>query len=180
MKKFRTVTLNIDINTTKDKVWDLIFNRFGEVNVFNPLIDGSVSTNEMQGAVGAERKCDLDAKNSVHEKIVAVRGNDGFDIDIIEGGLPMMDKMNGSFDLEATSANQTRVTLTMNFTTKPAFLAAIVKLMMPKMLNKMLVGLKYYLETDQLVTKGNIDNIMKGFKNIKKGEGFQTKELALA
>ena len=180
MTKFKKVTIDININASKEDVWDLVFNRFGEVNVFNPLIEGSEKINDIQGEVGAERKCDLDAKTSIHEKIVAVRGNDSFDVDIIKGGLPMMDKAKATFDLRAINENKTNVTFTMNFTSKPAFMAPMMKIMMPGMLKKMLVGLKYHLETDNLVTKGNIKGILKEYKDLARTElSFTSVELAV-
>jgi alpha-galactosidase len=124
--------------------------------------------------------CDLDAKNSIHEKIVAARGNESFDVDIIKGGLPMMDKAKATFDLKAINGSQTNVTFTMKFTSKPAFMAPLMKGMMAKMLKKMLVGLKYHLETDQLVTKGNINSIMKGYRKLHDNESFVAKGLTYA
>ena len=180
MTKFRKVTIDIDINASKAEVWDLLFNRFGEVNNFNPLIEGSNHSQGAKGEVGCERVCDLDSKNSIHEKIVAARGNESFDVDIIKGGLPMMDKAQATFELTAIGDNRTNVSFIMNFTSKPAFMAPMMKLMMPKMLRKMLVGLKYHLETNQLVTKSNIDGIMKGFWKLKANEGFKAKELTYA
>ena len=41
MTKFRKVTIDIDINPGKEQAWDLLYNRLGEVNNFNPLIEGS-------------------------------------------------------------------------------------------------------------------------------------------
>ena len=180
MTKFRKVTIDIDINASKEEVWDVVFNRFGEVNNFNPLIEGSHHSDGAKGEVGCERVCDLDSSNSIHEKIVAARGNESFDVDIIKGGLPMMDKAHATFDLKAINATQTKVTFTMNFTSKPAFMAPMLKLMMPKMLKKMLVGLKFHLETDQLVTKSNIDGIMKGYKKLQDSEAFVASELSYA
>ena len=180
MTKFRKVIMDIDINVSKAEVWDLIFNRFGEVNNFNPLIEGSHHSEGAKGEVGCERVCDLDARNSIHEKIVAVRDNDSFDVDIIEGGLPMMDEAKATFDLDNISASQTKVTFTMNFTSKPAFMAPMMKLMMPKMLRKMLVGLKFHLETKELVTKSNINIIMKGYGKLQNKEAFVAKELSYA
>jgi hypothetical protein len=180
MTKFKEVTIDIDINASKEQVWDLIFNRFGEVNNFNPLIEGSHHSQGAKGEVGCERVCDLDARNSIHEKIVAARGNESFDVDIIKGGLPMMDKAKATFDLKETNSSQTNVTFTMNFTSKPAFMAPLMKGMMAKMLKKMLVGLKYHLETDQLVTKGNINSIMKGYRKLHDKESFVVKGLTYA
>jgi len=175
MKKLREVTLEIDTNTSKEDVWDLLFNRFGEVNVFNPIIEGSHHTTGAKGEVGCERQCDFNSRNSIHEKIVAARGNDSFDIDIIKGGLPMMDKMQGTFNLEKLSSDRTKVSFTMKFTTKPAFMGALMKGMMSKMLFKMLVGLKYHLETDNLVTKENIKSIMRDYKQLQSSEAFSNR-----
>jgi hypothetical protein len=178
MTKFRKVTIDIDINASKAEVWDLLFNRFGEVNNFNPLIEGSNHRQGVKGEVGCERVCDLDAKNSIHEKIVAARGNESFDVDIIKGGLPMMGEAKATIDLKEINGTQTNVTFTMNFTSKPAFMAPLMKGMMAKMLKKMLVGLKYHLETDELVTKSNINSIMKSFRKLQDKEAFTVKELA--
>ena len=179
MTKFRKVTIEVDINASKDEVWDILFNRFGEVNNFNPLIEGSQPTNDVKGEVGAERKCDLDSKNSIHEKIVAARGNDSFDVDIIEGNMPMIDKAHATFDLTEVVTNETNVSFTMNFTAKPSFMAPMMKIMMPKMLRKMLIGLKYHLETDKLVTKENINVILKKYKDLERSElSFKSVQLA--
>lgn len=172
MEKLREVIIEITTNNSKEQVWDLLFNRFGEVNVFNPIIEGSHHTTGTPGEVGCERQCDIDSKNSVHEKIVAARGNDSFDIDIIKGGLPMMKTMKGTFDLEAIDAERTLVQFTMRFNTKPAFMSLLMKGMMGKMLFKMLVGMKYHLETGNLVTKENIKEIMKDYKQLGNNAAF--------
>lgn len=181
MKNIREVTLQIKTNVSKDKVWDLLFNRFSEVNVFNPLIEGSHHLDGTEGEIGSVRQCDLDSKNFVHEKITAARGTESFDIDIIRGGLPMMDTMKGTFDLKALNSDQTKVTITMRFSTKPAFIGGLMKGMMAKMLMKMLAGLKFHLETGKEVSKENIKDIMKEFKNLKENEAYDdARELVLS
>lgn len=42
-------------------------------------------------------------------------------------------------------------------------MAPLMQGMMAKMLRKVLVGPKYHLATDQLVTKRNINSLMKGY-----------------
>ena len=172
MKKLRKVTVEIDISTSKENVWDLLFNRFGEVNLFNPLIDGSHHSSGKKGEVGCERECAIDAKHTVREKITAARGNESFDIDIIEGGLPMMDEMKATIELKSLHENRTKVFFTMSYNTKPAFMGALMKGMMTKMLNKLLIGLKYHLETGKLVTKENIKYIVRAFNNIENHKSF--------
>jgi len=172
MKKLRKVTVEIDISTSKENVWDLLFNRFGEVNLFNPLIDGSHHSSGKKGEVGCERECAIDAKHTVREKITAARGNESFDIDVIEGGLPMMDEMKATIDLKALHENSSRVMFTMSYNTKPAFMGALMKGMMTKMLNRLLIGLKYHLETGKLVTKENIKFIARSYNNLNSDHSF--------
>lgn len=180
MEKLKEVIIDIEVNSSKEEVWDLLFNRFGEVNVFNPLIEGSYHSSGQKGEVGVERVCNLDAKNDIREKITAARGNDSFDVDIIEGGMPMMDMMKATFNLKAVDVNQTLISLTMKFNTKPRFMANLMKGMMQKMLSKMLVGLKYHLETGDSVTKNNISKIMKDYKYLANGVFEQNHEHSYA
>ncbi len=178
MKKLRTISVDIHVSTSKDKTWDVIFNQFGEVNAFNPHIEGSHFTQGTQGELGCERQCDLDSKNSIQEKIIAVRGDSSFDIEIIQGGLPMMDKMNATFDVEEILANETLVTATINFNTSPAFMGGILKGTLSKMFFKLLVGLKYYLETGEEVSKQNMGDIMKTHKLMDPNDTFSHSEFA--
>jgi hypothetical protein len=180
MKKFKQVAIDIDINVTKEKAWDVLFNRFGDINDFNPHLEASRHTKGVEGEVGCERKCDMDAKNSVVERIVDVRGTDGFDVDIIEGDLPMMDELKVSIDVKTISSNQTKVIFTVNFAPKIVLMTPLMKGMITKMFKKLLVGLKYHLETEELVTKSNINDIVKGFKKLQRSEAFVVKELAYA
>ena len=161
----KTIEANITVHASKDSVWDLLFNRFGEVNLFNPLIEGSHHTSGVQGEVGCERQCDLDANNSVHEKITAARGNDGFDIAIIDGGLPMMDEMKASFELSALDAHTTRVDLQVAASSRPRFMIYLMKGMMARMFFKMLIGLKYHLETGKTVSKKDMKLISRWYKS---------------
>lgn len=178
MKKLRTVSVDIEINRSKKEVWDIVFHKFGEVNAFNPLIEGSHLTQGSEGAIGCERQCDLDSKNSIQEKIVAVRDDRSFDIEIIQGGLPMMDKMKATLEVEELLKNRTLVTAIINYNTSPAFMGGIIKGSMGKMFFKLLVGLKYYLETGEEVTKQNIGDIMKSFSLLEANESFVVQELA--
>ena len=178
MKKLRTVSVDITINSSKEKVWDIVFHKFGEDNAFNPLIEGSHLTQGSTGELGCERQCDLDSKNSIQEKIVAVRENQSFDIEIIQGGLPMMDTMKATLEVEKIHKDQTLVTAIINYNTSPAFMGGIIKGSMGKMFFKLLVGLKYYMETGEEVTKQNIRDIMKTYKFMETNESFAIQEFA--
>ena len=169
----RQVEQSIHIHASKEAVWDVLFNKFGEVNNFNPLIEGSHFLHGDEGHVGCERHCQIDSKTAVLERITRAEADLNFDVEIYEGGLPMMDKMLARFDLIEHGSEKTEVLFTMKFTTKPAFMGALMKGKMAKFFFKMLIGLKFHLETGELVTKENIKQIEKEFGLLKPGESFE-------
>ena len=181
MKKQRTITSSIEINRPKEKVWEVVFDQFGHVNNFNPLIVGSRPVGDIVGEVGAERTCDLNSSSQVHERISAVRGTESFDVEILDGGLPMMDSLEGTWDIEDLGNGNTRATIHFRFTTKPAFMAGILAGQMTKSLHGMVVGLKYHIETGGLVTKKNVKKIVKEYGKLPKGTAFKRSiDLAVA
>jgi hypothetical protein len=92
----------------------------------------------------------------------------------------MMDELKVSIDVKTISSNQTKVIFTVNFAPKIVLMTPLMKGMITKMFKKLLVGLKYHLETEELVTKSNINDIVKGFKKLQRSEAFVVKELAYA
>lgn len=169
----REVQQSITIHASKEDVWDIVFNKFGDVNDFNPLIEGSHYLNGDSGFVGSERQCAIDSKTVVQERITRAENGLNFDIEIFEGGLPMMDKMIARFDLVEISKTQTKVLFTMSYSTKPAFMGGLMKSKMGKFFMKVLIGLKYHLETGELVTKQNIKEIEKQYKGLGNDSSFE-------
>ena len=90
----------------------------------------------------------------------------------------MMDKMKGTIDLKEIMPNQTLVAATIQFNTSPAFMGSFLKGMIAKMFFKLLVGLKFYLETDEEVTKENFKDIMKTYKLMDPYDTFSNNEIA--
>ena len=173
MKKLRNINLDIIVNASKEEIWDLTFNRFGEVNVFNPIIEGSHYVSEAKGAVGCERQCDMDSKGThVVERIIDATGHDTFEIEIIGGNMPMMEKAYARFSFDEIGANKTRVRLEMRFRSKPAFMWPLMSMMMKRMMPDMLKGLKYHLETGEFVTKQNIKAIKRAYEGLREGQAF--------
>ncbi len=171
----RQVSRSIKINSSKEEVWDVLFNQFGDVNNFNPLIEASISTKGGSGDVGSERMCTIDSKTQVYERITRSEEGQNFDIEVFEGGLPMMDKMIARLDVIELSENQTEAQFTMNYTTKPPIMGGMMKGMMGKMFFKLLIGLKYHLETGKLVTKQDIKSIEKMYRWLGENESFPVK-----
>lgn len=169
----REVQQSISIHASKEDVWDTVFNKFGHVNDFNPLIEGSHFLNGDNGFVGCERQCAIDSKTIVQERITRAEAGLNFDIEIFEGGLPMMDKMTARFDLVELGKDKTEVLFTMRYSTKPTFMGGLMKGKMSKFFMKLLIGLKYHLETGELVTKDNIKEIERLYKDLDEGTGFK-------
>jgi hypothetical protein len=90
-----------------------------------------------------------------------------------------MDEMKATIDLKTLHENSTRVFFTMSYNTKPAFMGALMKGMMTKMLNKLLIGLKYHLETGKSVTKENIKYIARSYNNLYSNDSFGAKPQAV-
>jgi len=174
MKKIHEIEKEIIVFASKDKVWDLLVNQFGEVNNFNPLIIESHALDSKQGKVGCERHCAIDNKRSVVERITGIRGKESFDIEIVEGGLPMMDEMRITLDIKEVGNGKTRVAMKFKFNTSPGFLAPALKGMMGKQLDTLMVGIKYHLETSGMVSKENIKSIMTGYKKVGENSNFDT------
>lgn len=154
----------ITLNTSKEEVWDVLFNKFGQINLFHPGIDSSHQTNGEAGKVGCERQCDLSAKLSVQEKITAANIGEDFDVEV--KGLPMMNKMLANFALSALTPNKTQVQITVEFHTNPGFLALLMAGTMRKKLFTVLIGLKYFLETGKNVNKSKAKEVMNAYKQL--------------
>jgi hypothetical protein len=160
------------VNASKQVVWNLLFHRFGETYLYNPNIEGSHRTNGRQGEIGCERECSIDKKTNIKERIVKAEEFKSVTIDIIGGNMPLMKEMQVIMNIEPVSANQTKVSITAFYTTKPFFMAGFVKGMFKKMLFGVLIGLKYYLETGTPVSKKSFKPISAKFRMLHGNQAF--------
>jgi hypothetical protein len=177
MKKLHSAEEEIIVHASKGELWDALVNRFGDVNVFNPIIDGSKALDDRQGEEGCERYCDIDGKHYVKERLVNVKPENSFSIDIYEGGLPMIDKFGADVSLRTINENKTAMVMSFNYNTTVSVLAPLMKGMMRKMLAQFLIGFKYYMETGEPVNKVNIKGIKETFE--ANGDGFNFKNLKM-
>ncbi len=151
----KTLTKKIEVDVSKEEAWDVLFNQFGQVSRFNPLIKGSAHLSGAEGAVGATRSCDLTTGGTIKEKIIAAEPTRHFEFEIIEGSMPMVKKMFAAYSLQPLADTRTEITFTVKFMASPSFMGGIMKIMMGRMFLKMLTGLKDYLEMGIEVNQGN-------------------------
>ena len=172
MSDLSSFKVDVSINGSKDKVWQALYERFGETAIFNPNIISSEYIKGDSGKLGCERECYLDSKTYVKEKIVEVESTDSFSVDIYETNMPMMKTMIVRFDLFEVSKTNTNVSMTFNYNTSPSFMAAIMKIPMKSKLGKLLIGLKYFIETGKTMQDSDFRSIFKTYKRLEEQEAF--------
>ena len=70
--------------------------------------------------------------------------------------MPLINTMIIDIKLQAVNPKKTKVILDGGFNTKPGFIGFLMKSPFKKKLTDMLIGLKYYLETGNQVSKKNL------------------------
>ena len=172
MANLKKINSEIQINVSKEKVWDAVFTRFGETYLYNPNLIGSHHSSGNVGEVGCERVCDLDSRTTIKEKIVSADELNSFRIEVTGGNMPFVKELIADIKLETIDANNTRVILEAAFNTKPGFMAIMMKSPFKKKLTDMLIGLKYYLETGNQVSKKTYKPIFKSYQKLELAQSF--------
>ncbi len=172
MENARTIITDIMVNASKEKVWEALYTRFGETYLFNPNLEGSHFTNGTSGELGCERQCNLDSKTFIREKIVQAELLKRFTVDVVDGNMPMVKELRVNFNLVQDRINQTKVQVTANFSTKPAFMASLMKRPFRKRFNDLLIGLKYHLETGKNISKKSYKPILKQYQQLQFNQSF--------
>ncbi len=172
MSELNSFKVDVSINGSKEKVWQALYERFGETALFNPNIISSEYIKGDSGQLGCERECMLDSKTYVKEKIIDVEGTNSFSIDIYETNMPMMKTMIARFDLLEISKENTSVSMTFNYNASPSFMAAIMKMPMKSKLVRLLIGLKYFIETGKTMQDSNFRSVFKTYKRLDEQQAF--------
>ncbi len=172
MGKPAKITADIIINAPHHRLWDVLFNRFGDTFLYNPNLVGSHFTKNNSGELGCERECRLDAKTYIRETIVQVNHLKNFTLDVTGGNMPMVKDMRVEVRLESVAAGTTKVVLHAVITTSPSFMSVLMKSVFKQKLLNMLVGLKYYLETGRPVTKKTFKPVYNRYKRLAFNQSF--------
>ena len=172
MSELNSFTLSESIKAPKAKVWEALFDRFGEVADFNPNILSSKCLVGEVGALGSERICEFNNNGYVIEKITEVSGKESFTGDIYETNLPMMKTMLADFSVYERDAENTNVKLVFRFQSKPAFMAPLMKAPMKNRFKKLLVGLKYHVETGKNLQETSYKQIKNSYKKLEQRQAF--------
>ncbi len=144
----------IRINATKEKVWGVLAD-FGGIYRWNPGVRHSYSTSESNQGLLATRHCELlKGDDYLNEQILEWRDEQSFKVDIYETNLPLHRNV-VEFSVEA-EGSATIVTVAPDYTLKYGLLGwlmnqLVVRRKFQKGMEDLLIGLKYHIETGELV-----------------------------
>lgn len=170
MAKLKKVNTEISINANREKIWDILFNQFSDIDIFHPGTTNSKLTKGKNGEIGCQRICEFGSKISVTENVVEAVPLERIAIDAT--GLPGVKDILAIFSLTQLGEESTEVKITFNFRTVPAILATVMAGSMRKKLHQVLVGLKYYTETGKPLDKNNFKGIYSEFIELAEGKAF--------
>lgn len=153
------------ISASKEKVWDVLFNQYGDIHIHNPGMPSSnYLDNKTKGALNCSRHCMFDEKLFVDEKITEVDEFSSFKVEVFNHNLPFLKDMYAIYKLSSIEENKTEVKMISYNSTFPKFMIYLIKGQLAKGLKKHLFGLKYYIETDKIANKDNYLEIFKDYR----------------
>jgi len=131
------------------RVWEAL-DDFGGIYKFNPNLKRSYITGDSENnkGMGCSRQCDMkDGKNWVRERIIDYKPNKSMRLNIYDGTMPFKSAWADMYLKEEKEG--TKFTLVMNFVPKfgplGAIMAIIMKPVMKKMLDKLMIGCEEYV-----------------------------------
>jgi hypothetical protein len=159
------VTREIQVDAPVEKVWAVLAN-IGAVQDYSPSVAKSYYTSDIKEGVGASRHCDLLPTGTVEERIVDWRDGEQYAIEIYEGtGVPYTGVAHFTVKRDGVG---TLVTQKMDYKQTDDLSNALKGQSMDGLVGKIvegnLVGLKHFVETDEVVTREVFKRIMQSIQ----------------
>ena len=144
----------IRINATKEEVWEVLAD-FGGIYRWNPGVRHSYSTSESNHGLLATRHCELlKGDDYLDENILEWRDGESFKVNIYETNLPLHRNV-VEFSIESDGGG-TIVTVAPEYVLKFGLLGRLMNQIVvgrkfKEGMKDLLAGLKYHIETGELV-----------------------------
>lgn len=153
------------LNTEQSKVWNALFNEYGNIHLHNPGIVKSHNLNgATQGGLGCSRHCEFVGGMFVDEEITQVFENEKFTVTVTNSSYPPAVKQwFADYEVSTVEENKTEVKMTLNILTDPEMMADGMLEQMKEPLEFYLIGLGYHIETGTAITMENFPSIMQSF-----------------
>ncbi len=148
------VRSNVQIDAPVDKVWRTLAD-LGSIDKWNPGVAKSYATSEATQGEGATRHCDLESGNAqLEERAFDWREGEGYKIDVYKSTLPLKRNI-VAFEIEP-SGDGTLARVTADYQLKYGPVGALMDILIARRqvqqgFDEMLAGLKYHVETGELV-----------------------------
>jgi uncharacterized protein YndB with AHSA1/START domain len=145
---------HIRINATKEQVW-AVLSDFGGIYRWNPGVRNSFSTSDIKQGTHATRRCELlTGDDYLDERVLEWVEGESFKVEIYETNLPLHKNI-VAFSIEPTDGG-TIVTVTPDYALKYGPVGWLMDRIMVRQLfnggmEDLLSGLKYYVETGEVV-----------------------------
>jgi len=159
----KTIEVRQVLNAEKEKVWNALFNDYGDIHLHNPGIIKSHNLNgATKGAIDCLRHCEFEGGMFVDEKITEVKEKESFTVTVTNSSYPpAVQEWFSVYELMSLEDKKTEVKMTLNILTNPEMIADGLIEQMKEPLGFYLIGLGYHIETGTEVTMENFPNILK-------------------
>jgi hypothetical protein len=162
--KMNRSEFNEVIDAPKERVWDVLFNQYGDIHIHNPtMVTSNYLHHGTKGELNAVRHCTFSDKLFLDEKITEVKGTDSFKIVVVAHNLPFVKDMSAVYKVMAVGDEKTELTMISFNSFSPDFMKYLMRGQMAKSLLKHLFSLKYFVETGKVVTKDDYAQVRKNF-----------------
>lgn len=164
-KKAQSFVVSREMPFEASAVWAVVGEDYGAVANSHPkIVSSSYLNGSLKGGEGAERICNFNEKGTkfTHEKQVEYDAeNFRFKAQVFaaEGLYMDPDYSYAIYKVVPVSENKSRLEITMNFRTKPAFMGAIAKGKFMATIEDYALAVEHHVKTGEKVTKDNFKGI---------------------
>ncbi|MFT7549379.1 MAG: carbon monoxide dehydrogenase subunit G [Candidatus Azotimanducaceae bacterium] len=158
-QKMQKVIKTMTMAVPSTQVWKIISD-FQRVDRYHPIVEKVDQIGTKENGLGAIRVCNFYDKGSIKEEITHWIDGQELSVKLTEGSFPFK-SANATLRVESSGAEQSDVTLLMEFDMKygalgKAMAAVMIKPMMKKMFGQVLKSLSDHASTGQLVGKDGV------------------------
>ena len=154
------------INAPIEKVWDVLFNQYGDIHIHNPGMIASHYMNDFnKGELNSKRHVNFSEKLWLQETITEFEEHKSVKMVADDHNLPMMREMSAVYELKPLGNDKTELTMISDANSFPSFMMYLMKGQLAKGLEMHLFGMKYYIETGKTLSKEKFSEVYKSYTN---------------
>mgnify|MGYP006234036085 CR=1 FL=1 len=155
----------LEIKASVEKVWEVLFNQYGDIHIHNPTMqDSNYMDSAAKGGLSVMRHCQFTDKLFLDEKITEYKKNDSVRIEAVKHNLPMLDHLSATYELKSLGNDRTEVKMTSLNSASPGFMIHLIKGRLRKNVGQHLFGMKYFIETGKTVDMKNYTKVYKRYR----------------